>query len=548
MEPAPAPKLGLALSGGGHRAAFFHIGVLGALAELGLLRQVRVLSTVSGGSCIGALYYLHVKRLLEETADASITDSNYVDLVADVAREYRAAAAKNLLALAYLNPLKSLKMALPWYSRTVRAGELLEQHFYRPAWNGDLVRGRIRVQDLCIKPGGNPIDPDSEDNAKRNAPVPILLLESTTLNTGHNWRFEAMYMGEPDRQTAVVQPGKQGDPTDVDKNETLVRTQWSRLPKALQDWPLGNAVASSAAFPGGFTPMQINNLYPDMVVELTDGGVHDNQGVEGLIDRGCTHILISDGSGQMMDVNKPGTWVPAVLSRVVSVYGDAEREERLMRAFGQDEWAFFHLQSGLPNRIRLPGEQAREEDARITTHDFKVDEKAQKRLARVRTNLDAWSDMEAWALAKDGHAIASYITPLRPGINSLALTTPVKSSAQWPWEGVDLETPSQRLLSVLANGKKEMLGLVVPLALIAVGAIFAVGYFLHGDGWAVYGIAVGVLIAIGLYLGPQVPVVRLLAAFLYEVVMPLLLALPLFVAAAGLWLAGKFWLHYGRLT
>ena len=60
-EEREHPKLGLALSGGGHRAAFFHIGVLAKLAELGLLRPVQVISTVSGGSIIGALYYLHAR-------------------------------------------------------------------------------------------------------------------------------------------------------------------------------------------------------------------------------------------------------------------------------------------------------------------------------------------------------------------------------------------------------------------------------------------------------------------------------------------------------
>ena len=53
-------KLGLALSGGGFRASYFHIGVLAQMAEQGLLRHVEVISTVSGGSIIGALYYLHV--------------------------------------------------------------------------------------------------------------------------------------------------------------------------------------------------------------------------------------------------------------------------------------------------------------------------------------------------------------------------------------------------------------------------------------------------------------------------------------------------------
>lgn len=49
-------RLGLALSGGGFRASFFHIGVLARLAELDLLRPIEVISTVSGGSIIGALY------------------------------------------------------------------------------------------------------------------------------------------------------------------------------------------------------------------------------------------------------------------------------------------------------------------------------------------------------------------------------------------------------------------------------------------------------------------------------------------------------------
>ncbi len=49
-------KIGLALSGGGSRAIAFHIGCMRALHDRGLLDQVRVLSTVSGGSVIGALW------------------------------------------------------------------------------------------------------------------------------------------------------------------------------------------------------------------------------------------------------------------------------------------------------------------------------------------------------------------------------------------------------------------------------------------------------------------------------------------------------------
>ncbi len=48
-EPAGI-RLGLALSGGGNRSAAFSIGVLQALHERDWLRQVGVISAVSGGT------------------------------------------------------------------------------------------------------------------------------------------------------------------------------------------------------------------------------------------------------------------------------------------------------------------------------------------------------------------------------------------------------------------------------------------------------------------------------------------------------------------
>ena len=50
------PRIGLALSGGGSRAIAFHLGCLRALHDLGILRNVQTLSTVSGGSVVGTLY------------------------------------------------------------------------------------------------------------------------------------------------------------------------------------------------------------------------------------------------------------------------------------------------------------------------------------------------------------------------------------------------------------------------------------------------------------------------------------------------------------
>ena len=53
------PKIALALSGGGSRAIAFHLGCLKALHKAGLLCHVSVISSVSGGSVLAALYCSH---------------------------------------------------------------------------------------------------------------------------------------------------------------------------------------------------------------------------------------------------------------------------------------------------------------------------------------------------------------------------------------------------------------------------------------------------------------------------------------------------------
>jgi len=51
-------KIALCLSGGGYRAAGFHLGTLDYLDHLGLRDRVTMLSTVSGGTFIGTSYVL----------------------------------------------------------------------------------------------------------------------------------------------------------------------------------------------------------------------------------------------------------------------------------------------------------------------------------------------------------------------------------------------------------------------------------------------------------------------------------------------------------
>ena len=546
------PKLGLALSGGGHRAAFFHVGVLAKLAELGLLRRIEVISTVSGGSIVGALFYLHLKNLLEDKPDTAITDADYLQIVREVERDYREAAATNVRGSGWANLLANFKMAKPTYSRTDRVGELYEQHFYARAWrNRPKHNGRIAMRDLLIQPSGHPdsFDPDKE-NPTRHARVPILLLEATTLNTGHNWRFEAMYMGEPPRQGTT----DEADRGDIDKNVILERTRWDALPVACRDFPLGAAVASSACFPGGFAPMQVPGLFKDLVVELVDGGVHDNQGIEGLTDRGCTHMIISDGSGQMPDKTRPSTRLPAVLGRVVSIYGDAEREQRLLSALQhRDAVVFMHLQTGLPALTRKPGGKIETQAVKLETTEFGVHLDVQHALANLRTDLDAFSDVEAWALMADGYLLAGRIVPLRPGIADLGTpSTPVG----WAFDAVAQQlgsaAPDPRFLKILKVGKERFLkpvrmvrgGLILANALIAavVAAIAAGAWLLltpHGT--ALFVAALAILVCLGIYVASDKSYVKPIAIALFDVLAPALLAIPLLGAAALQLAVGRRW-------
>lgn len=54
--------LGLALSGGGSRAAAFHCGTISALSELDLIDKIDVVSAVSGGSLFGAAWMVEKAR------------------------------------------------------------------------------------------------------------------------------------------------------------------------------------------------------------------------------------------------------------------------------------------------------------------------------------------------------------------------------------------------------------------------------------------------------------------------------------------------------
>ena len=82
-------RIGLALSGGGFRAAAFHLGVMRRLAQLGLLDKLDLLSCVSGGSIAGATLALNwgaadaLDKLEEYLRTRSIAVSSVIGGVLD---------------------------------------------------------------------------------------------------------------------------------------------------------------------------------------------------------------------------------------------------------------------------------------------------------------------------------------------------------------------------------------------------------------------------------------------------------------------------------
>jgi Patatin-like phospholipase len=242
--------IGFCQSGGGFSASFYHIGALARMAEMGMLRHIEIIPTVSGGPIVSAAYYLMVKNLLENNEDTDIKDAAYVKLVQDLEAHFLEAAQKNLRMRTFANPLKNMRMSLPNYSRSDAIGKLYEKYIYKPLLN--VGNRRIKMRDLLIKSKDftgdqYQLDDAAFGNSKRHYKVPILIINVTSLNSGHNWYFSATKMGEvPPRNLNI---------RDIDKKNHYRRVRYDEITTGESDSNLSSAVAASACVPGLFPPI-----------------------------------------------------------------------------------------------------------------------------------------------------------------------------------------------------------------------------------------------------------------------------------------------------
>ncbi len=187
------------------------------------------------------------------------------------------------------------------------------------------------------------------------------------------------------------------------------------MPSVQEDFPLALAVAASACVPGAFHPLAISDMYwndgDPVRVQLVDGGVQDNQGVQGLLDSDCTRLILSDASGQLKDKNRASTWLPLSLFRSAGIAGDRIRDEQLTYLpTERRKYALMHLRKGLDGLALAPGKDTggptAERDPEYDTSAFEVAPAVQDALSKIRTDLDFFSDTEAGSLELDGYLMS----------------------------------------------------------------------------------------------------------------------------------------------
>lgn len=402
-------KVGLGLSGGGFRASFYHIGLLARLAEVDVLRHIEVLSCVSGGSILGTCYWLALRRrLLDPAAEGPV---DYVALVLDLIRHFESAVGINLRKevqrgnwRTFLNLWRN-KGAMDSH----RIAALLDEHFYRPLMPG---HEPLYMDHLPFHPpdhdprlaGSDKFNP-SRHNWLRSDNVPVLVLNATTVNTGHAWQFTPDWMGE--------------SPWSVHKvADTVPRLEWHEYKKD-EGWRMsvGQAVAASACVPGVFSPLRLENAYENIDVQLIDGGLFDNQGVAALLAHSCNVVLISDAAGQLQlerhSKTGPkglmtffGRTMDTLMERIrQAAYGDlsARQQSGLLRGL-----MFVHMKDGLDtDPIQLPFSRMPHALKRPPLTPAGIRRDFQEALAGIRTDLNSFTELESRALMACGYQMAA---------------------------------------------------------------------------------------------------------------------------------------------
>ncbi len=266
-------NIGLALSGGGFRATLFHLGAMRRLNELGWLRRLDIITSVSGGAIMAGVLARHWNELswVNDPVDASRSVAqNFAAVMEPPIREF---CGRHIDVLAGLAGV---------FDKDSTFGERVAR-----AYDAHLFDGWTLQQVPAFEPGK----------------VPRFVFYATSFQTGNSVRISPKYLAD-------YRIGKIDAP---------------KLSLAL-------TVAASSAFPPLMSPIIINirdtsvwqqlpgaDHFADEAMKeqmiLGDGGIYDNLGLEGIWKR-CQTVLISDGGAPMEVKAAPWTNAASQMSRV----------------------------------------------------------------------------------------------------------------------------------------------------------------------------------------------------------------------------------------
>jgi predicted acylesterase/phospholipase RssA len=270
-EPLPIPTpekplgdIALSLSGGGYRAAGFHLGVLGMLERVGLLGSVAALSTVSGGSIVGAAW---VTSVLDGDTFASFRERFGGFLL-----------GTNVIRQALCHLADNRRGAGATWPSLIRSAA---EQYASPGFMGDRRFAALYDERL---------------------PLREVIFNATEFRTGVAFRFR-----------------RSRNPLARIGNGSLP------VPRRVADHVrLADVVAASSCFPGAFEPFRFPDDFTwpaDFPVEaareelgpkfaaglpLMDGGIYDNQGISSLLlayhRGGAATLLACDTSPRNPDL------------------------------------------------------------------------------------------------------------------------------------------------------------------------------------------------------------------------------------------------------
>ena len=443
-------RRGMALSGGGFRAACFHMGVLACLAERDELRELDALSCVSGGSIAGAAYAVRLKTLFAQKMDLEITRADYVQVVGDVIGAMGQVVSSNLRMRAFANPWAVARMCFaPSYTLTERIAELLDKLLFAPLiaahpafagrtsaelaalsgtkkrmtqpGNAGYVASLLGTSDvgwplgpwdLAAAPRGESADAGIQTGRRlqRLAKVTEVMFNTTSVNTGMGFTFFPHVHGErPDPVAADLSSRPRFTWIAYDDITAGAGLEPDRL-------HLSRIVAASASVPGFVPPILLKRNDQDAQIALADGGLFDNQGTDQLLDSRCNHIIVSDASGQLIYDAYPDVGGLSVTLRATDILMERVRElgyKRVVDAVALDKVdriTHLHLTKGVsarpPSSIYRPDDAYANRLAELMESvptDFGVQQANQVLLARMRTDLDCFSEVEVHSLMLDGY-------------------------------------------------------------------------------------------------------------------------------------------------